>query len=127
MPKGKRFFFQKFIPNDYDWGILVANGRVVSAEKSYHLKNEFRNNACWGAKEVFVDVNEVNKHLKSIAMNACKILELEWGRADIIIDKSTQKPYLLEVNRLPGMTVGSTEQKAFQEYRSVHRNAHPSG
>ncbi|EKD32360.1 MAG: hypothetical protein ACD_77C00116G0002, partial [uncultured bacterium] len=32
-----------------------------------------------------------------------------WSRADIIIDKRTGLPYLLEVNRNPGITAGSDE------------------
>jgi D-alanine-D-alanine ligase len=27
-----------------------------------------------------------------------------WGRADVMIDKNTRKPYLLEINTSPGMT-----------------------
>jgi glutathione synthase/RimK-type ligase-like ATP-grasp enzyme len=116
LPKNKNFIFQQFIPNDYDWGILVAHGKVVSAEKSYRTKEEFRNNACHGAKEIFVDVSKVSKDVTDIALNACKILNLDWGRADIVIDKITNKPYLLEFNRFPGMTSGSTEVKAFGNY-----------
>ncbi|MFX1537552.1 MAG: RimK family alpha-L-glutamate ligase, partial [Promethearchaeota archaeon] len=116
LPKGKSFIFQQFIPNDYDWGILVAEGKVVSAEKSFRPKGEFRNNACWGAKEVFLNIDEVDKKVKLIARKSCDILNLEWARADIIVDKNTNEPYLLEVNRFPGMTVGSTEEEAFKRY-----------
>lgn len=116
LPEGKGFIFQQFIPNDYDWGILIADGKVVSAEKSFRPEGEFRNNACWGAREIFEDINKVNKEVKQIAQKACNILNLEWGRADIVVDKYTNKPYLLEVNRFPGMTVGSTEEDAFYNY-----------
>jgi len=118
LPKSKSFVFQEFIPNDYDWGILVAQGQVVSAEKSFRTGSEFRNNACWGAKEVFEDLSNVDDELKNIAKTACKVLNLEWGRADIVIDRQTNKPYLLEVNRFPGMTVGSTDETAFVDYLS---------
>lgn len=118
LPKDKSFIFQEFIPNDFDWGILVARGKVVSAEKSYRTEYEFRNNACWGAKEVFENPDNVDLQVKQIAQKACKILKLEWGRADIIVNKYTHKPYLLEVNRFPGMTVGSTEETAFADYLS---------
>ena len=45
--------------NDYDWGVLVANGEVLSAEMSFPKSGEFRNNSQNGATEVFVDVNSV--------------------------------------------------------------------
>ncbi|MBN2015226.1 ATP-grasp domain-containing protein [Candidatus Dojkabacteria bacterium] len=116
LPENKGFIFQQFIPNDYDWGILVSNGEVISAEKSYRSKSEFRNNACWGAKEVFQDIKDVSSEVKRIAVDACRLLDLEWGRADIVIDRVTSKPYLLEMNRFPGMTINSPEVKAFSSF-----------
>ncbi|MBU0976514.1 MAG: hypothetical protein ABIE03_00810 [Patescibacteria group bacterium] len=116
LPRNRSFIFQEFIPNYYDWGILVANGEVVSAEKSYPSNGEFRNNACWGAREVFVNVDDVSSELKQIAIKSCRVLNLEWGRADIVIEKFTEDPYLLEVNRFPGMTTNSSEVGAFHNY-----------
>ncbi len=109
LPRHRRFQFQSFIPNDYDWGIMVANGKVVSAEKSYHSLTGFLNNACNGSKEVFVDVAEVPEDIKQMAIKASKALNLTWSRADILIDKRDQKASLLEVNRFPGTTSKSTE------------------
>jgi glutathione synthase/RimK-type ligase-like ATP-grasp enzyme len=105
----KRYIFQKYIENDYDWGVLVANNKVISAEKSYPKKGEFRNNACAGAKEVFVKVKDIPENVKEMALKAAKILDLRWSRSDIIVDKVSGVPYLLEVNRFPGITSGSSE------------------
>ncbi len=105
----KRYIFQKYIPNDYDWGVLVANNQVLSAERSYARKGEFRNNSCNGAKEIFVKVKDIPENVKEMALKAAKILELRWSRSDIIVDKSSGLPYLLEVNRFPGITSGSSE------------------
>ncbi|MDD3647927.1 MAG: hypothetical protein PHS44_05530 [Candidatus Dojkabacteria bacterium] len=116
LPKNRNFVFQEFIPNYYDWGILVAKGEVVSAEKSFPASGEFRNNACHGAREVFVDVDEVDQRLKNIAIKSCEVLNLEWGRADIVIEKDTNDPHLLEVNRFPGITLDSSEVTAFSGY-----------
>ncbi|MBU1167713.1 hypothetical protein KKC60_04890 [Patescibacteria group bacterium] len=109
LPKHKKFLFQKYIHNKYDWGIMVANGTVVSGEKSYSCEGEFRNNACNGAKEVFVDPNDIPQIIKQMALDASKALGLSWSRSDIIIDEHTQKPYVLEVNRLPGITPKTSE------------------
>lgn len=108
-PKHKACMLQKFIPNEYDWGIMVANGVVVSGEKSYPCEGEFRNNACNGAKEVFVEPNEIPDQIKALAIQASSALNLSWSRTDIIIDKISQKPYVLEVNRLPGITSETSE------------------
>jgi len=123
LPANKKYFFQKFIPNDYDWGILVANGVVVSGEKSYPAKGEFRNNACNGGKEVFVRVDKIPQEVKEIALSASHLLGLSWARADIAIDKITGKPYLLEVNRYPGVTSKSQEVSGAYKFLSSHINA----
>ena len=112
----RKYFFQKFIPNEYDWGILVVNGKVVSAEKSYPKDSEFRNNACNGAKEVFVEKKDVPKPIQDIAIKASEILGLSWSRSDIIIDKNTNISYLLEVNRCPGITSGTSEAAGAQQF-----------
>jgi hypothetical protein len=127
LPKNKKFMFQRFIPNDYDWGIMVANGVVVSGERSYPQDGEFRNNHCNGAKECFVNIDDIPQNIKDIAIAASASLDLVWSRADIIIDKNTGKPYLLEVNRYPGITAGSTEVSGAYAFLSsciTHPRAH---
>jgi len=122
LSKHRKYVFQKFIPNEYDWGILVINGRVVSAEKSYHKHSEFRNNACNGAKEVFMETKDVPKPIQDIAIKASEILGLSWSRSDIIVDKNTNIPYLLEVNRCPGITSGTSEVSGAQQFLKPHLN-----
>lgn len=110
----KVFFIQEYIPNEYDWGVLVANNKVVSAERSYPNNGEYRNNI--GATEVFVDLNDIPEDIKDIALKASNILGLSWSRSDIIVDKDTHLPYLLEVNRFPGITTESSEVKGACEF-----------
>lgn len=123
LPKHKKYMFQKFIPNDYDWGIMVANDVVVSGERRYHCEGEFRNNICNGAREVFVDSQEIPSHIKDFAIRASRVLGLSWSRSDIVIDKLTQTPYLLEVNRLPGITSKTSEVEGAYTFLSSHITA----
>ena len=120
LPKNKKFIFQKYIPNDYDWGIMVANGIVVSGEKSYPSDGEFRNNTCNGARECFIDVADIPQTIKDIAIKASELLGLSWSRSDIIINKLTGMPYLLEVNRYPGITSGSDEATGAHTFLASH-------
>lgn len=120
LPKNKRFIFQRFIPNEYDWGIMVANGIVVAGEKSYPADGEFRNNTCNGAEERFIDVALIPEEIKTMAIQASGLLGLFWSRADIIIDKHTARPYLLEVNRYPGITAGSNEELGAYTFLASH-------
>ena len=48
---------------------------------------------------------EVNAAVQELALAAYKALGCRtWGRADVMLDKKTGKPYLLEMNTSPGMT-----------------------
>jgi glutathione synthase/RimK-type ligase-like ATP-grasp enzyme len=120
LPTHKKYLFQKYIPNEYDWGVIVANGKVVSGEKSYPSEGEFRNNKCNGATEVYIDPKKIPSEIKQMAVNACGTLGLSWSRADIIIDKKTKKPYLLEVNRFPGIASETTDVDGAYTFLASH-------
>jgi carbamoylphosphate synthase large subunit len=120
--KDKHYLYQKFIPNDFDWGILVANGKIVSAEKSYPRTGEFRNNSCNGATEIFTDPASIPEEVKEMAIKASNSLGLAWSRSDIVIDRNTNIPYLMEVNRCPGISSGTTEVTGAQDYLNAHIN-----
>ena len=48
---------------------------------------------------------EVNSAVQDLALAAYKALGCRtWGRADVMLDQKTGKPYLLEMNTSPGMT-----------------------
>lgn len=116
LPETKQYIIQEYVPNDYEWGLLFANNKIVSAEKSYPKKGEYRNNACHGATELFVPINEIPSEVALLAQKAADILNLKWCRVDILVDKSTQVPYLLEVNRFPGITENSDEVSGAELY-----------
>lgn len=48
---------------------------------------------------------QLEKEVQSLALEAYRALGCSgWGRADVMIDNKTNKPYLLEMNTSPGMT-----------------------
>ena len=48
---------------------------------------------------------EVNERIQELALASYKVLGCRtWGRADVMLDQKTGKPYLLEMNTSPGMT-----------------------
>ena len=49
--------------------------------------------------------DEVNAAVQNLALAAYRALGCStWGRADVMLDEKTGKPYLLEMNTSPGMT-----------------------
>jgi hypothetical protein len=118
LPKNKKYLFQKYIPNAYDWGIMVANGVVVSGQKRYPCKGEFRNNVCKGGEEIFFNPDKIPEKIKQLAIDNSNALGLSWSRSDIIIDKNTKKPYVLEVNRLPGLTSKTSDVEGAYKFLS---------
>ena len=48
---------------------------------------------------------EINTAVQELALAAYRTLGCKtWGRADIMLDQKSGKPYLLEMNTSPGMT-----------------------
>jgi D-alanine-D-alanine ligase len=48
---------------------------------------------------------QVNERVQALALAAYRTLGCRtWGRADVMLDQKTGKPYLLEMNTSPGMT-----------------------
>lgn len=48
---------------------------------------------------------KINQQVQELALAAYKALGCRnWGRADVMLDQKTRKPYLLEMNTSPGMT-----------------------
>ncbi|WKZ23964.1 MAG: hypothetical protein QY312_04355 [Candidatus Dojkabacteria bacterium] len=118
IPENIDFVFQEYIPNDFDWGIIIGGGKLLSAEKSFRNKNSesFMNHAAGGATEVFLPLEKVPEKVVTIAKQANTLLSLAWSRSDILISSQTGKAYILETNRSPRMTSNSMEVDAFAAY-----------
>ena len=107
--KFSRFIFQKYIPNDFDYRVIIANGKPVSICKRIRINDKYRNNVALGAREEFVNIKKISKDILDTAINATKALKLNWAGVDIVTSKITGKNYVLEVNRRPGLTQNSLE------------------
>ena len=112
LPESKKYVCQEFIPNQFDYRLLVGNGVVLSGEKRVRQNDLYRNNAALGAQEIFLDLKEIPSEVKKLAIKATKISQLQWAGIDIVTNEITGKHYILEVNRRPGLTRGSPEIKA---------------
>lgn len=114
--KYNRYIFQQYIPNDFDYRVVIANGESTSVCKRTRVTDKFRNNVALGASEDFINIKDVPNDVIDIAIRSAKALRLKWAGVDVVTDKDTGQNYILEVNRRPGLTQKSTEIYAACEY-----------
>jgi len=106
---------QEMIPADGDLRIHVLSKKfynpndeeseVIAAMKRTSAKKDFRTNYSIGGGIQKVNLTD---EMIQISKDAAKVLDCTWCAVDLIIDKKTKKPYILEVNASPG-TKGITE------------------
>lgn len=113
---GDKYVAQYYIPNDFDYRIIVGNNKILSGEKRIRKSGEFRNSAFLGAKEIFLNIPDIPSEVQDHALRSAKALNLDWAGVDIVVDKTTNKSYVLEVNRRPGLAAGSSEIQACEDF-----------
>jgi glutathione synthase/RimK-type ligase-like ATP-grasp enzyme len=105
--KNKEFVLQNFIPNDGDYRFLFIGvdepPLVFSrlAQEGSHL-----NNTSKGGTGEFIELSSLPQKYIDYAEKAATILQREIGGVDIIVDKTTSLPYVLEVNGTPAIATG---------------------
>lgn len=114
--KYNRYIFQQYIPNDFDYRVVIANGKSTSVCKRTRVTDKFRNNVALGASEEFIRVKDVPTEVIDIAIQSANALKLKWAGVDVVTDKDTGENYILEVNRRPGLTESSSETMAAYKY-----------
>jgi len=96
---GKYYLAQKFIVNDGDYRILVLGNQVLGVIKRRRTKkNEFRNNISLGGVAQKVALPD---RILKMAVKAASVCEIEVAGVDVILDKKSGQPFILEVNRSP--------------------------
>lgn len=102
---------QEKIDSDFDVRVQVlvkkfnplkekeGNRVVLGAMKREVVEKDFRTNYSLGGK---VDTFEITPELEKLAFEASTAVGCHWSGVDIMIDKKTNKPYILEVNSSPG-------------------------
>lgn len=94
--KHELFLLQELIPNTFDTRTIVAFGQVLGSIKRSAQNGNFLNNVAQGA---LVSAYELTETEKSIALQASKINDIDFGGVDII--HTERGPMVLEVNKAP--------------------------
>lgn len=75
------------------------NKIVLGVMKRKKIKGDFRTNYSLGGE---IEKYMITKELEKLAFDATVAVGCHWAGVDIIIDKKTNKPYILEINSSPG-------------------------
>ena len=78
--------------------------RIVAPEGNYDYQNKYFTDTTQYIVPCGLPEGE-EAHIQQLVLQAYRTLGCRgWGRADVMIDARTRKPYLLEINTSPGMT-----------------------
>jgi D-alanine-D-alanine ligase len=78
--------------------------KIIPPQANYDFHNKYFSNETQYLCPTGL-ASEVNERVQALALAAYKALGCRtWGRADVMLDQKTGKPYLLEMNTSPGMT-----------------------
>ncbi|MBP9801313.1 MAG: ATP-grasp domain-containing protein [Candidatus Moranbacteria bacterium] len=102
---GREIFLQEFIPNTFEYRILVMGDKSAVAEKKIRSQDEeFRNNVHLGAKEEFISLQQVPSTVKDTAELAARVTNIQIAGIDVI-ENSSGIPIVFEVNSCPAFTL----------------------
>jgi D-alanine-D-alanine ligase len=78
--------------------------RIVAPDGNYDYQNKYFTDTTQYLVPCGLPEGE-EAAIQQLVLDAFRILNCRgWARADVMIDKATRKPYLLEINTSPGMT-----------------------
>lgn len=102
---GREIFLQEFIPNTFEYRILVMGNKASVAEKKIRSNTEeFRNNVHLGAKEEFISLEQVPSAIRNMAERAAECTNIQVAGVDLITNQHSL-PVVFEVNSCPAFTL----------------------
>lgn len=111
-----RFVMQTFIPNDGDFRVLVFNNKARMVILRRGSGDSHLNNTSQGGTATQVPLQDLPDGVVDLAVRAAKLERLAIAGVDIIIDKQTNKLYILEVNRAPQIPTGAFADEKLTQY-----------
>lgn len=98
---------QEKIEADFDVRVQVITNckstptkTLIGSMKRSKIEKDFRTNYSLGGK---IDKINIDKNIQELSLKAANAVGCIWCGVDIMIDKKTKKPYILEVNSSPGV------------------------
>lgn len=113
------FILQEFIPNDGDLRFLVFDFKPVMIIKRKGDGSSHLNNTSKGGAATMLDIESMDRRIIDMAVAASRIEQLEVAGVDVIFDKVTGLPYILEVNQAPQISSGSFVHEKTERYAKM--------
>lgn len=118
-PKSK-MLLQRFIPNDQDYRVLSLNyKRVVVTLRKRKSDTTHLNNVSAGGEEQLVEDHTKLGDVIELSTRAARALKIEVAGVDVVVDRNTGKPYIMEVNRAPEFTLDAEFKGYFDAIEEV--------
>ncbi len=125
------FVLQEFIPNDFDYRVIVLGGKIRLVMKRMRdpKAGAHVNNTSAGAEAEFLPIETLTKNMQDSVLAAARITRRSgFSGVDVIVNKETGQHYILEVNDQPAIQVGASPEvktPIFMEY--LHELAYGEG
>lgn len=110
---GSELMCEQFINGDELTCAVIGTGanaqvlpiiQILAPEGNYDYQHKYFSNDTHYECPAKLSMDESN-NINMLALKAFNVLGCRgWGRVDVMFDRTTRKPYLLEVNTSPGMT-----------------------
>lgn len=110
------FIAQPFIPNDFDYRVLILGGEIkLVIKRSRTDENTHLNNTSQDANAEFFDESVLTPQQKTDSIRAAKIVDREqFCGLDLLINKVTGEHVVLEVNEAPAIQLGAEPERKMQ-------------
>lgn len=117
----QEFIFQKFIDIQKEYRVLIMGEKIMVLEQKFkrnyeNLKVEYLDLT---GPSIFLNLDSTTQLSNKIALKSASVLGLDVAGVDLAIEKGTNKNYIIEVNKGPGIEPNaktSPELKAFSDY-----------
>ncbi|MCR4442754.1 MAG: ATP-grasp domain-containing protein [Peptococcaceae bacterium] len=121
--RADRIIVQQYIPSEYDWRVILLNGKVQAVVKYVFAQNTWRtmDRAENGelSKVVGVRIEEAKPELLKIAADAAKAIGNSLYGVDI--KEVDGEYYVIEVNDNPNIDAGNEDQASPEIYKNIVR------
>lgn len=114
--KSDTFIAQPFIPNDFDYRVLMLGGEIkLVIKRSRQDETTHLNNTSQAASAEFFEPNVLTEQQKMDSIRAAKIVGREqFCGLDLLINKNTGEHVVLEVNEAPAIQLGAEPERKMQ-------------